>query len=249
MLELYHWEPNGSFLKPLILLHEKGLEFRSRYIDVLAGEQYGGGFIDPSPETRLPLEGEGPILVHDGKQIAESLFIMEYLEDAFPATSLRPADPILHAKILAWGRFINEVFMPAVATLGCRAFLVPRLNGREKASMSQVLERIPTLYLREGWRSALANDYPKELIEDSHRKVALGVRRIEEGLGGTQWLVGSNYSLADIDAFAICNSLPRLVPDVVNAEATPRMMKWLERIRSRSAVSQSLAVSLTGRPE
>src|SRR5580658_91576 len=100
MLELYHWEPNGSWLKPLIALHEKQLEFRSRYVDVPSLEQYRSGFPEPSVETRLPLEGEGPILVHDGRQITESLFIIEYLEDVFPAASLRPAEPILHARIL-----------------------------------------------------------------------------------------------------------------------------------------------------
>src|SRR5262245_5307211 len=115
MIELYHWEPNGSWLKPLIALHEKGLEFRSHYIDVLNFEQYRPGFLQPSQETRLNLEGEGPILVHEGRQITESLFMLEYLEDAFPtAVSLRPSEPLLHARILAWARFINEVFMPAV---------------------------------------------------------------------------------------------------------------------------------------
>ena len=33
MLELYHWEPNTFFLKPLIALKEKEAEFTSRYFD------------------------------------------------------------------------------------------------------------------------------------------------------------------------------------------------------------------------
>ena len=33
MLELYHWEPNTFFLKPLIALAEKGVEYRSCYFD------------------------------------------------------------------------------------------------------------------------------------------------------------------------------------------------------------------------
>jgi glutathione S-transferase len=114
-------------------LHEKQLEFRSHYVDVLSLVQHRPDFLQAARETRLPLEGEGPILVHDGRQITESLFILEYLEDAFPQRSLRPAEPILQARILAWARFINEVFMPAVSTLGCRAYLAPQLKGQAAA--------------------------------------------------------------------------------------------------------------------
>jgi GSH-dependent disulfide-bond oxidoreductase len=249
MLELYHWEPNGSWLKPLIALHEKQVEFRSRYVDVLAFEQYRSGFLKPSVETRLPLEGEGPILIHDGRQITESLFIIEYLEDAFPATSLRPAEPILHARILAWARFINEGLMAAVSTLGCRAYLAPKLKDFDRATLAPLLERVPMKYLREEWQSAFDNTYAEDLIEDSRRKVALGVRRLEDALSGAQWLVGSTYTLADIDAFSICNSLPTLTPEVVSASATPKLLQWLARVRERPAVRAALAMSRTGKPE
>jgi len=249
MLELFHWEPNGSWLKPLIVLHEKALPFNGRYVDVLSLEQYSPGFLHASPETQLNLEGEGPVLFHDGRQITESLFIGEYLEDAFPATPLRPTEPIGHARILAWARFINEVFMPAVNTLGCHTYLAPRFKGRNLASLEPLLARIPMKYLQEGWRRAVADEYSGELIEDSHRKVELGVRRLEAALSGSQWLVGSAYSLADIDAFAICNSLTALAPGLVNPSAAPRLFDWLTRIRARPAVRAALSTSRTGKPE
>ena len=249
MLELYHWEPNGSYLKPLIVLHEKGIPFRGRYVDVLAFEQYRPGFLESSRETQLNLEGEGPILFHEGLQITESLFITEYLEDAFPATPLRPAEPILHAKILAWGRFINEVFMPGVNTLGCHTYLAPQLKGRNLKALEPLIEQIPMAYLQEGWRRAFEDDYSEDLISDSQRKVALGVRRIEEALSASPWLVGPSYSLADIDAFAICNSLTALAPGLLNDSTAPRVMDWLRRIRARPAVAAALSVSRTGAPE
>jgi GSH-dependent disulfide-bond oxidoreductase len=249
MLELYHWEPNGSWLKPLIALHEKGLEFRSRYVEVLSFEQHRPDFLQPARETALPLEGEGPILVHEGRQITESLFIMEYLEDAYPQRPLRPAQPILHARILAWGRFINEVLMPAVSTLGCHAFLGPQLKAQSSTALPARVAQLPSGYLREGWQSALANDYPQDLLEDSRRKVALGVRRLEDALASTPWLLGTSYTLADIDAFSICNALPTLTPELVSASATPQLLRWLTRIRERPAVRAALGTSRTGRPE
>jgi glutathione S-transferase len=249
MLELYHWEPNGSYLKPLIVLHEKGLRFESRYVDVLAFEQFKPGFPHASRETRLSLEGEGPLLVHDGRQITESMFMIEYLEDAFPEASLRPADAFSHVRILAWARFINEVLMPAANTLGCRKYLAPALQGRDVASLDPVLSRIPMKLLEDGWRAALTGSYSEEILEDSRRKVGLAVRRIEEALASSEWLVGTSYTLADIDAFSICNSLPALTSDLVNATASPRLFAWIKRIRMRAAVRAALGASRTGRPE
>jgi GSH-dependent disulfide-bond oxidoreductase len=249
MLELYHWEPNGSWLKPLIALHEKGLTFRGRYVDVLSFEQHRPGFLEAGPEARLNLEGEGPILLHDGRQITESLFIIEYLEDAFPDTALRPREPLAHARILGWARFINEVFMPGVNTLGCQAYLAPQFIGRDLTPIEPLLAGMPMAYLQEGWRRALTNRYSDELVADSRRKVALGVARLEDALSTSQWLVGSTYSLADIDAFAICNSLTTLTPDLVNETATPRLVGWLKRVRARAAVQAALSVSRSGKPE
>jgi glutathione S-transferase len=112
-----------------------------------------------------------------------------------------------------------------------------------------VLARIPMKYLADAWRLALTNGYSSELLEDSRRKVTLAVRRIEDALATSQWLVGSTYSLADIDAFAICNSLPTLTPDIVNGSATPCLLDWLNRIRLRPAVRTALGMSRTGKPE
>jgi len=248
MLELYHWEPNGSWLKPLIVLHEKGLTFRGHYVDVLSLEQYRPGFPTASRETRLNLEGEGPLLVHEGHQVTESLFIAEYLEDAFPATPLRPQEPIGHVRILAWARFINEVLMPGVNTLGCHTYLAPQFKGRNLATLQPLLERIPMSYLQEGWRRAFTDSYSDEVIADSHRKVTLGVRRLEETLSASPWLVGASFSLADIDAFAICSSLPKLTPGLVNESLTPNLFDWLKRIRARPAVQAALSMGRTGEP-
>jgi glutathione S-transferase len=76
------------------------------------------------------------------------------------------------------------------------------------------------------------------------------VERIDKALeAGATWLVENTYTLADIDAFALANSLPKLLPDVANAQKAPRFMAWLERMRARPAVKKALALSKTGRPE
>ena len=87
MLELYHWEPNGFFLKPLIALEEKAARFESRWFDPTRFEQFAAGF-PASVESRLTLEREGPVLVADGAVIASTFFMLEYIAEALPGPSL-----------------------------------------------------------------------------------------------------------------------------------------------------------------
>jgi glutathione S-transferase len=129
MLQLFHWAPNGPWLKVLIVLAEKNIDCTLRSIDVLAFEQYGPAMPPATLETRLNPEGEGPLLVHEGRQLTESFFISEYLDAAFPGLPLRPTDPVKFNRMLAWARFINEVFMPGANTLGCQRYLAPALAG------------------------------------------------------------------------------------------------------------------------
>jgi glutathione S-transferase len=136
-----------------------------------------------------------------------------------------------------------------VNTLGCHRYLAPVLRGRSAEEVERFVSRIGSRHLQEGWRAAFADAYPVDLLEDSERKIGIAVRRIEDTLATSPWLAGSTYSLADIDAFALCNSLPALTPRLVNDKDTPRLLQWLHRIRERPAVRAALAMSRTNRPE
>jgi glutathione S-transferase len=245
MLELYHWAPNGPWLKPLIVLAEKGIACTLHPIDVLSFEQYGPAMPSPSLETRLNLEGEGPVLVHDGRQITESFFMCEYLDAAFGGVALRPSQPVTFNRMLAWARFINEVFMPGANTLGCKQFLAPALAGRKPPS--EIIERIALSFVREGWMRAYSGDYPETLVAESLRKVGITVKRIEGALADGPWLLGDDYSLSDIDAYAICRSLPLLTPHLVAGH--PRWADWMARMQERPAVRAALGIGNWQRPE
>jgi glutathione S-transferase len=245
MLTLYHWAPNGPWLKPLIVLAEKDIACTLRPVDILAFEQYGPAVPAPSLETRLNLEGEGPLLVHDGRQLTESFFMYEYLDTVFGGPALRPSNPVAFNRMLAWARFINEVFMPGANTLGCKQYLAPALVGKQPPV--ETLDHIPLAFVREGWKRAYEGNYPEELLAESRRKVGLALKRIEGALAEGPWILGEAYSLTDIDAFAICRSLPLLTPELVADH--PRCVDWLARMEERPAVRKSLAVGNWKQPE
>ena len=111
MLELYHWEPNAASARVMITLKEKGLDFQSRYVDVLGFEQHAPEFL------KLNETGETPVLTHDGEPFIESSFICEYLNEAFPGAALMPADPYARWQARTWQKYVDDHLAAAVSDL------------------------------------------------------------------------------------------------------------------------------------
>lgn len=53
-ITLYHWEPNANSGKPMLTLVEKGVAFKSHYIDLLAFDQRSRNIWRSIPWARSP---------------------------------------------------------------------------------------------------------------------------------------------------------------------------------------------------
>jgi glutathione S-transferase/GST-like protein len=232
-------------LRPLIVLHEKRIPFTDRYTDFGALERLPGA-IEGRMEVQHNPELDGPVLVADGTPMTESFFIALYLDEAYPRHPLRPSDAHGRWRVLMWARFVNEVLEPAVSTLGAKTNLAAALSRRDRRDVEEQIEQLPTKEQRDGWTAALNTAYSEDLLEDSRRKIALGIKKIETALTDSEWLAGTGYSLADIDAYAIMSPVRDLAPDLLND--SPRTKGWLTRIDARPAVQAALATTRTGKP-
>lgn len=227
MLELHHWEPGPNSGEALILLEEKGLAFDSRYVDVLAGEQFDPAFLE------LNRDGQVPVLVHDGRALTETGFILQYLEAAFPERSFTPATVQGRYWAGVWIKYVEEYLAPAAWRLGVAA------QPRPAMPPAEAMERAPP-ERRQAWTKAAEGFTPQEL-EIAKALLPIRLERMEAALRAGEWLAGADYSIADIAAFPTTRLLPQLTPDLVSEASTPRILDWMERVAARPAVRAALA--------
>ena len=99
--------PNPRKLR--IYLAEKGLDLPVKQLDLRTGEQRTPEFLKKNPFAGVPI-----LELDDGTVIAESLAIMEYLEEVYPEPPLLGADPVTRALVRMWERRCEiGVYLPA----------------------------------------------------------------------------------------------------------------------------------------
>jgi glutathione S-transferase len=87
MLELYHDWRSLRPIKFRLCLAEKGLSWKSRFVDLIKLEHMTPQYLKLNPNRVVPT------LVHDGVPIYESTLINEYLDEVYRDVPLMPADP------------------------------------------------------------------------------------------------------------------------------------------------------------
>ena len=236
-LTLYHAEPGANSLKCLMPLHEKGLRFESRYVDLHKFEQHDPSFLTINPE------GQVPVLEHDGAIITQSSVINEYLEDAFPDTpALRPVDALGRARMRGWNKFVDEHVMNYVSMHGWHRMISVLARGIENGEFEQLVARIPLQEQRDKWRTARSG-FSEADLANATRKIEEAVTRVEAQLAISPWLAGDVYSLADINFFSHCGMMIELMfPEIGTIERCPRLLDWVARVRARPGTAAAMAM-------
>jgi glutathione S-transferase len=236
-LQLYHYEPSANSMKPLLCLAEKGIPYESHYIDLHNFEQHSAAFVALNPN------GQVPVLVHSGAVITESTVINEYLDEVFPGTRLVPQEPVARARMRIWNKFVDEYFCPALSRIGW-SVLIPKIAARLKSGeLEEALKKVPLEEQRRKWLTAATESFTPEELSEARRQVCVSIERMENILRNSQWLAGDEYSLADVNTYSMAAGVPRLIPEAMSEEKTPRTIDWLQRMNARPAVQAALATS------
>jgi len=102
-LQLYSvGTPNGVkvtvLLEELLALGHKGAEYDAYLINIIAGDQFGSGFVDINPNSKIPAlfdQSTSP-----GTRVFESGAILVYLAEKFDA--FLPTEPAARAECMSW---------------------------------------------------------------------------------------------------------------------------------------------------
>jgi glutathione S-transferase/GST-like protein len=221
MIDLYHWEPNAESLALLICLKEKGLEFRSHYVDMLQLEHHSADYLDLSPKAQVPL------LLAEGEAMSDTGFALQYLAERYPESRLAPTDPSRWYDLQAWAAWLGPGagLAPDVQLLGWNHVMVDAIAAEDLAA----------------FRSKVA-ELPREKVDrlaNAEERVQGIITRIESTLAEHAWIVGEEYSIVDMMAYAQMHGLPDMLPEIVT---TPNVIDWLEKISSRPAVTDAISV-------
>jgi glutathione S-transferase len=105
--------------------------------------------------------------------------------------------------------------------------------------------RIPLKEQQDKWRESASQVWTPEQLDDWRRKVRVSIQRIEKGMLGT-WMMGEQFTLADVSCFAMLINMPQRYSDIVNEKDSPKVIAWYARMLERDSVKLALAVGHPG---
>ncbi len=236
MTQLYHFEPTAESLKLLIALKEKAVPFEARYVDLLDLEHHQDAFKEAAGGGRVPL------LLDGGEAFADSQLALEYLAEAYEPR-LAPSDPAGWYDVQAWTAQLDQALSAAVRLVGWHTVTLPAMAEDRRKDFLARAAGLPKPKAQAGWDQVTGDaEASEDQLSLAREKIAGMVERLERALQANDWLVGGAYSVVDINAFALTHTLPRLLPQLVDEQKTPRLMAWMGRIAQRPAVCEALAM-------
>jgi glutathione S-transferase len=144
---------------------------------------------------------------------------------------------------------LNEDIAPSVSQLAWHRYTRSRLTREQLAHLRQEVSRIPIPERREVWMSACAEETDATQLRFSQRKLEVVLARMETELGHAHWLAGEQLSLADLQLYPLIAPVAKLLPEHLNAAATPEIERWLTQMRARPCVQLALGTTAQDRDE
>ncbi|TFL14247.1 glutathione S-transferase family protein [Pusillimonas caeni] len=227
MLTLLHHNISVCAQKVRLALYEKGLPWEGREIDLMKQEHLTPEFLRINPK------GLVPVLIHDDTPICESTVILEYIEDVFPSSPLRPASALGKARMRTWTKIPDEGLHVACASVTYASAFVHQLrSNHDRHEWEERLKKLPDRARAARQRKILEQEFEAPFVKDAvllHDKV---LREMNDALDASLWLAGDEFTLADIAIVPYVTRLDRLGLEGMWA-ALPNVKSWFDRVQAR----------------
>jgi len=230
MVELYHFWSSVCSVRCRMALEEKGVAWTSRYIDLFKFDQLKPDYLKINPD------GIVPTLVHNGEPVRESTIINEYIDDAFPGPKLMPDDPLGRARMREFIRKCEDGF-DGIVKLTIVKYILPKLRNRwGDAELIKQAARRPMRYYQDVHSRAVRGEIAEAELAVARGMIEELLDRVEATLDPGPWIVGSEFTLADIAVAPYMFRLSALGADQFWSKSRrPRVNEWYQRLSVRPA--------------
>lgn len=176
-----------------------------------------------------------PVLFSQGRTIRDSTRIIAYLEECQPEPRLHPVDGGARARALALEDFFDEevgahiraVLVDGLFRHGKQVTIDAFGMGQGEGPRRVMSILYPAFRAAYSWRHRIN---PRD-VEIGWEKLAAGVRRLEDEVGPSGYLVGDSFSVADLTAASLL--YPFACPDQYPYRLEPDFKRVAAEILSR----------------
>ncbi len=228
-LHLYHGDISNCSMRVRMTLIEKDLEWVSNHINLKKKENINDDYFGINPK------GLVPTLIHDGVVHVESNDIIDYLDQTFPEPTLRSTSD--EAGMLEWLSLAASIHVPAIKPYVYANKMAPKLvkTAEEEAKYKalQTNDELKEFHAKHAQKGG----FSAEDIANSERILAECFAKLEKTLEGRTWIMGDQYTLADISWIPV-----HFVLIGCGYDFTPyaNITRWAEAFQSRPSFQQGV---------
>ena len=235
MLALYHFAQSTCSIKVRLLLAEKKLTWQDNMLVSSEHHHLSDWYLKLNPN------GVVPTLLDESLPIFESTSILEYLEDKFTQTTFRPIDHYMRSQMRAFLVFVDVWSTPAVRIPSFQfGGLLKKFSSMSDKKFINLINKRPLK--AEFYLSFNKNTgFKQKEIFNSFAVISRTAKRLDEMLKkfGGPWLLGGDYTLADIAVLPLIDRMQDLGLDELWVKPYPTISKWLQNAQKRAATRQS----------
>ena len=228
-IHVYHYFLSNCAQRVTLALEEKGQDWTAHAINLFTQENTADEYFRINPK------GLVPALVHDGVVVTESIDILRYIEEQFSNPPLYPSDPEQRREADNWMDAATENHLRVVKT-----FMYSTVLGASKkpGMMDGYTRKQKDQELIDFHRQSLSG-FDQSRVLEAERNLFAFYDDIEKELTRHKWLVGDEFSYADI-AWFVTYFMNRRV-GAVDFREYPNIRRWGDRIVQRPSFNGGVA--------
>lgn len=235
MLELYHNGMSTCSAKARIALGAKRLEWKSHVLNLRLAEVQRPDYLKLNPDAVVPT------LIHDGEVVRESSVIIEYLDEVFPDPPLKPADALGRARMRGWIVQVDESIHPVVGTLTWALSTANVMRGMHTPEeLETYLQGLQVADKRTRRREIFEQGIAAPTVTAALKRMDRLVGDIERQLESSVWLVGDEFTLADIALAPYLTRVDMLGLGPILWDERPRYADWYRRLQEQQGYREGL---------